>query len=51
MAEWLGSRAINQKVVGSIPGRAKLHCVLGQGTSGECPCTYSKSLWIQASAK
>ena len=23
MAEWLGSRAINQKVVGSIPGRAK----------------------------
>ena len=26
----LGSQAINQKVVGSIPGRAK--CVLGQGT-------------------
>ena len=23
MTEWLGSRAINQKVVGSIPGRAK----------------------------
>ena len=23
IAEWLGSRAINQKVVGSIPGRAK----------------------------
>ena len=23
MAEWLGSRAINQKVVSSIPGRAK----------------------------
>ena len=23
MAEWLGSRAINQKVVGSIPGSAE----------------------------
>ena len=33
MAEWLGSWAINQKVVGLIPGRAKGHSVLGQGTS------------------
>ena len=37
MAEWLGSRAINQKVVGSIPGHAKLRCVLGQGTSPYLP--------------
>ena len=56
MAERLGSRAINHKVVGSIPGCAKWRCVLGQGTSpylprGECPCTYCKSLWIRASAK
>ena len=41
MAERLGNRAINQKVVGLIPGRAKLR-ILGQGTSpylprGECP--------------
>ena len=47
MAEWLGSLAVNQKVVGSIPGRAKLRCGLGQGTlpylpQGECPCTYCK---------
>ena len=52
----LGSRASNPKVAGSIPGCAKWHCVLGQGTSpylprGECPCTYCKSLWIRASAK
>ena len=32
-AERLGNRAINQKVAVSIPGRAKLICVLGQGTS------------------
>ena len=56
MAERLGSRAINQKIVGLIPGHAKLRCVLGQGTSpylprGECPCTYCKLLWIRASAK
>ena len=56
MAERLGSRVISQKVVGSIPGRAKLHCVIGQGTSpylprGECPCSYYKSLWMRASAK
>ena len=56
MAEWLGNRAINQKVASSIPGLAKCCCVLGQGTSpylprGECPCTYCKSLWIRASAK
>ena len=55
MAERLGSRAINQKVVGSIPGRAKWR-VLGQGTSpyfplGECPFIYWKSIWIRASAK
>ena len=56
MAEWLGNQAINQKVTGSIPGRAKLRCVLGHGTSpylprGECLCTYFKSLWIRASVK
>ena len=55
MAEWLGRRTINQKVVGSIPGRAKWR-VLGQSTSpyllrGEHSCTYCKSLWIRASAK
>ena len=52
MAERLGSWAINPKVVGSIPGREKLRCVLGQGTSpylprGECPCTYCMLLWIR----
>ena len=56
LAERLGNWAINQEVASSIPGRAKLCCVLGQGTSpylprGECPCTYCKSLWIRASAK
>ena len=33
MFERLGSWAIKQKDVGSIPGRSKLRCVLGQGTS------------------
>ena len=56
MAERLGNRATNQKVAGSIPGRAKLRCVFGQGTSpylpqrgggGGCPCTFFKSLWIR----
>ena len=56
MAEQLGSRAINQKVAGSISDRGEGRCVLGQGTSpylprGECPCTYCKSLWIRVSAK
>ena len=57
MAERLGNGAINQKVAGSIPGSAKLHCVFGQGTSpylprgGGCPSTYCKSLWIRSSAK
>ena len=37
MAEWLGNRAVNQKLAGSIPGRAILHCVLGQGTSPYLP--------------
>ena len=32
MAKQLGNRAINQRVAGSIPGRVKLRCVLGQGT-------------------
>ena len=56
MAEWLGSRAMNQKVVGSIPKRAQMmlcpwarHFTLL--SSGECPCTYCTSLWIRASAK
>ena len=45
MAERLGSRAINQKVASSIPGHAKLRCVLGQGTSpyllwGNVPVLY-----------
>ena len=56
VAERLGNRAVNQKVAGSIPDRAKGRCVLRQGTSpylprGERPCTYCKSLWIRASAK
>ena len=56
MAEWLGNRAFNQKVAGSILGHAKWSCVLGQGTSpylprGECSYIYCKSLWIRASAK
>ena len=56
MAERLGNWASNQKVAGSIPGRDKGCCDLGQGTScylprRECPCTYCKSLWIRASAK
>ena len=43
MAERLGSQAIDQKVVGSIPGRAEVRVVLGQGTSpslprGNVPC-------------
>ena len=37
MAEWLGNRAINQKVAGSIPGRLNCHCVIGQGTSPYLP--------------
>ena len=37
MAERLGNRASNLKVAGSIPGRAKLCCVLGQGTSPYLP--------------
>ena len=56
MAELLGNRASNQKAVGSIPGHAKLRCVLGQGTSpnltrGNVPVLICKSLWIRASAK
>ena len=49
MAERLGNQASNQKVVGSIPGLAKL-CVLGQGTSPFLPGG-GVSLWIRASAK
>ena len=37
MAEWLGNRAINQKVAGSIRGHAKWRCVPGQGTSPYLP--------------
>ena len=33
LAERLGSQASNQNVAGSIPGRPRLRCVLGQGTS------------------
>ena len=46
VAEWLGNRASNQNVAGSIPGHAKSRCVLGQGTSpylpwGNCRVTVS----------
>ena len=37
VAEQLGNRATIQKVACSIPGRAKLRCVLGQGTSPYLP--------------
>ena len=37
VAERLGDRASNLKVTGLIPGRAKLRCVLGQGTSPYLP--------------
>ena len=37
MAERSGDRASNQKVAGLIPGRAKLRCVLEQGTSPYLP--------------
>ena len=37
VAERLGNRASNLKVASSIPGRAKLCCVLGQGTSPYSP--------------
>ena len=47
--------AVNQKVAGSIPGRAyyvvSLDKALHPTCLGECPCTYWKSLWIRASAK
>ena len=41
-AERLRNQAINQKVAGSIPGRANGHFT--PLASGECPCTYCKSL-------
>ena len=54
VAERLGNQASNQKVAGS--GLCKItlcpwarHFTLL--ASGECPCTYCKSLWIRASAK
>ena len=37
MDERLGNRAINQKESSLIPGRAKLRCALGQGTSPYLP--------------
>ena len=37
MAERLGIRTINQKVVGLIPGCARWRCVLGHGTSPYLP--------------
>ena len=56
MAERLGNQASNLKVASSIPGRGKLSCVPGQGTSlylprGNVPVLYCKSLWIRVSAK
>ena len=37
VAERLGDLASNQKVAGSIPGCAKICCVLGKGTSPYFP--------------
>ena len=56
VAERWGNQAVNLKVASLIPGRVKLCCVLGQGTSpylprGNGPVHKSKSLWIRASAK
>ena len=54
MAERLGNRTINKEVVGLIPGHAMTLCLWARHftllASGECPCTYCKSLWIRASA-
>ena len=47
VAERSGNRASNQKVADFIPGRAKLRCVVGQGTSPDLP-RGNKSLWIRA---
>ena len=56
VAELLGYRAGNQKVAGSLSQPCLMvlcpwarHFTLL--ASGECPCTYCKSLWIKASAK
>ena len=50
MAERLGSRSINQKVVGPIPAMLK-DVVSYYLPLGKCPCTYCVSLWIRVSAK
>ena len=43
MAEWLGNRATNQKVAGSIPAMQNYVESMGKArhptASGECPCT------------
>ena len=36
MAEWLGNRAINQKVASSIPRRAKMTCLWGKALHPTC---------------
>ena len=54
MAERLGNRAINQKVAGSIPGRANMTlCPWARHLPrGNVPVlTYYNSLWIRASAQ
>ena len=55
MAERLGNLAINQKVAGSIPGRAKMTLcpwALHPTCLGwNVPVLYYTSLWIRASAK
>ena len=50
---WLsgGSRAINQKIVGSISGRVKWRCVLGQGTSPYLPRGNAPVLTVSRSGK
>ena len=51
IAERVGNRATNQKVAGLIPGRVMKLCPWTTHftllTTGECPCTYCKSLWIR----
>ena len=51
MAERLGNRATNQKVAGSIPNHAKLHCVPGQGTSPYFPLGNVPVLTVSRSGK
>ena len=49
VAERLRTRVSNQKVAGSISHRAKLRCVLGQGTSPYLPRGYFPVLSVSRS--